>query len=471
MTFRSPLLQTYPTRSDPHRLLKLRQRSTWVATLFLLIGIPTALVWSRLPPADGWGYWLYKAHDLIYLPLKGNIYTRFLPLSMIALILVSGLLLAWLYFFVNNQSMVRPLHIGLLKVVLKLPAARPLLLRSARILADRGLYAHLMVEVLDHLRVRRLDGFGPTSSAKHAAELAQITLFQLRLMGLPGMAEDHPLKAVLAFEEVILILRKSLAKEQRGLLPKLAQAVVVFIPPLAEIRDVDTLKQEDPGWSPFSSRAFARDILALAALADSSLAPFLPGDLRMDLPALALEKGAAQQLALSSALRRSVLDNLRRYLEERHLLNRESALSALPLTPLRHLNKEQLADWGRLTLGLVMDRACLDNHPRSALTYIDSIEALRLAMALCSPESDPDEQELCLGFEQLLGRLPLPRHYRLCNQLVAAQLDNRLQQWQASSLERSDLVRATDFTMDYERLYDLAQAAGPDLLPSAGDGS
>lgn len=470
MAFRSPLLQSYPSQRDAQQLRILRRRALGILFVLLLFGIPALLVWSRIPPADGWGHGLYWMHDHVFLPLKGHVYTRFLPFSMLFWVLMGALALAWLYFFANRQSLVRPMHIWLLKIVLKVPSTHGLLLSCARALAQRGFGAHLMIEVADYQRTCLLDNAPEADTNQgNALALARITLLQLRLLQLPGGEPEHPLKAALAFEESFLTLREHLPKDDRGLLVALANEATYFCAPLAGEDNLNILVTRASDHVMFTPQAFAIDLLHLALLGEPKLAKHIPGAPGPERPPVERENFVASRLALTAKLRRGVLDGLRRFLEERHLRFRESPSGAWPGAQLAELAAAQLALWGKLTLGFVLDRATLEAHPQALLTYIESMEATRLALALSPAECSDEEAETCTAFSQLLGRLPLRRHYQRCGALAQSMLDARKDAWRESNLERLGYVVAADFITQEDRVWGFAQAAGPDLVPGEGE--
>lgn len=466
MTFRSPLLQSYPTHEDPQRLEQMRRRGFWVSVLGFLIGIPTAMVWLRLPPKDGWGYWLYWLHDTLFLTVKGYSYTHFYPYSMLCWLLASLLLLFWLTFFLTNQSLLRPLHLFLLYHLLAVDFMRGPMLASVRYLTRFRILPGLLEVVADHRRTCLLDRLIATpNSTETARELATITLFQLELLALPGGGDDsHAVRAALAFEEVFLPLRASLGGEGRQLLSLLARQLRALAPKLNACQGLPALQALDPDEQCFSPTAFCLDLLYLACLGDAAVAKSLPHSPRTDLPVADLEHLAARRLAETSNLRRAALDQLRFSLEGRHLHFRHGTGSGFS-GPLSQPEASELGLWGRLGLGLAVDCAWLDREPGGALTYFDSIEALRLALALPSVESEPEQGGHHRILHPLLGRLPLRRHYRQCSQLAKTVLDQRKTLWKQSHLDRDGYLLASDFDMEQDRIWDLTQAHGPDMSP------
>ncbi len=450
MSFRSPLLQAYPTRRG-RVLTTHRRRALLVSIAGFILGIPTAMVALRLPPVDGWGYPLYWLHDHLYLPLEGQLFTRFLPYSIAAWIIIAAVALGLLFTYLTGQSLVHALHLNLLEFCLRQRGLRPALLASAKRMRHIGPGSVMMAEVCDNLRRRA--SASSRSPTKPPDEVLALCLFLCELTLDCALPHHYLLRAALAVQETLehYTPQPSCPAELVQLLQRLPRLLKRLMQ-----RDEDNPYADDPTELPFAVAAFAQDLLVVASI---------------HMPALTAPSGKRRsperagtpllrQLALANDRRRTALDALRLAIEDRQLRLRPTPLPPLPLTsaPL-----SDLPWWGRWHFSLVMSQARLERRPESALRQVDTLEALRLTLALL-----PDEAEEDLAPERLLallGELPQPHHWRLLAEWTDVGLSRSRDQFASSSLQRDGVLRGDEFDLLQERSWALRHAAGPDQLP------
>ncbi len=451
MTFRSPLLQAYPTRRG--RVLNThRRRALWVSIACFAIGIPSAMVAMRLPPVQGWGYPLYWLHDHLYLPLQGQLFTRFLPYSIAAWILIAVGLCGLLFSVLTGLSPLHALHLKLLELTLASRRARPLLLAASVRLLRFGVNAAMMAEVCDSMR-RRSSARSETPESTDE-ELA-LCRFLCELTLRCDLPDAFQLRAALAIQET---LEKRLPQRQcPPALVQLLERLPILLKRLTRPDSTNPYSHENSG-QPFGAAAFAADLLRVARAHHPQLpaAVWSPRDTRNELV-------WTSQLALANDQRRAALDQLRHTIEDRQLRQRPGSLPSLPF---EHAPLADLPWWGRWYFSLVMTQSLLEGCPDSALRQLDTLEALRLTLALVPSDEEAAPPESRLG--ALLGDLPLPRHWRCLASWAENDLNRSREQLASSTLQREGVLRGDEFDLLQERMWALQHAAGPDQLPTEG---
>lgn len=427
-----------------------RRRALWVSIIGFAIGIPSAMVALRLPPVEGWGYPLYWLHDHLYLPLQGHLFTRFLPYSIAAWILIAAVAIGLLFTFLTGQSPLHALHLKLLEQVVARRGARPLLLTASVRLQRFGASVVMMAEVCDSLRRRiAAQSLAPDPTGEELALCRFFCELTLRC----NLPNAYLLRAALAVQETLEI------RQPQRLCPNQLAQLLEHLPTLLRRLTKpggDHPYGEESGAQPFSANALATDLLRVARAHH----PNLPAAI-WDQRATRSDLAWTSELALINDQRRAALDQLRHAVEDRLLRLRPSGMPALPF---EHAPLADLPFLGRWYFSLVMTQSLVEGRPDAALRHLDTLEALRLTLALLPPpEHEPTPEP---RLETFLGDLPLPRHWRYLATWAETDLNRNREQFASSTLHREGVLRGDEFELLQDRLWALQHAAGPDQLLS-----
>ncbi len=180
LTFRSALLAARvdrPTVMPVARRLRRTAPALVCGSLAVLLAVGVAGRWW---PPSGLGAWLYGLHDNVYLPLKGNLWTRFLPVSA-----VMATALAFVILMLSLRRWVfGPLHRRCLGALIDRPSAHWALAAWAGRTAGTRLAPLLLCETVERERTRSIDaaitalriGRAPDEPAERLIQLTKLAL-------------------------------------------------------------------------------------------------------------------------------------------------------------------------------------------------------------------------------------------------------------------------------------------------------
>ena len=144
--FHSPLLKAAPAGQAPKRSIILK-RLAFIFVSAACILTPILLITAGTLPKKGPAVLLYWAHDYLYLPLKGYLYTLIFPHSLIWWGVIFTLFILWLTAYLCGGSLVRSPHIYFLERVVRSPKKHGILIRSAGWLKKLGIKPQMLAAV------------------------------------------------------------------------------------------------------------------------------------------------------------------------------------------------------------------------------------------------------------------------------------------------------------------------------------
>lgn len=420
----------------------MQRRSLYLASALFLLGIPALLIAFRVLPEDTWGRPLYEFHDSVFLPVKGHLYNRFGAYAPVIWLILSLLLAAWLFFFVQRQSLFRPLHLQLARFAVSLPPLYPLLARSAAALAARGFRPQLLSLVVDYRRQQLLDTYAAKRGQGQLASLLALSRLHAQLLACDGPSSQRALRAALLWVELFPFLQeisedaKSLATQIDALLTPMSTANATSLTHDALIQQTRLcLVPVEPKLAP--------------TIQGLDLARIPPQDLKVFI-GLKLQASLHRQLL--------ILEHFKQSLEERQF-NYGGAFNTIAQDPLQDL-QDHLKEYGELFYGLVCVQSALWEDAKPAAQTQDLFDATRLVLALVPDDEESGIKERHLSF---LGDLPLRRHHCMIANYASQSFSQEFSDWRQSGLDLGGLVTASDFHHDELRVQSHHQAAGPDF--------
>ncbi len=440
------------------------------------LGVPALLVVliiTRVFPVDGPGRVLYVVHDQVYLPMKGYLFTQFLPWS---LALWGGLVLLIILKLVSylvSGSLLKGLHQSLVLQLSGFPVWRAFLFESEKRLIRFRPASQTLVLAANIHRRKAMQARLKDRSRVHPAQAA---LFHINLLTLDWKTNFwHAL--LYCFEAWMVDKRPGSERDNRDATGLLRDRLVSLIEKKLRWRNESELEialSLPPG---FLEDSILIDLLFLAALEDRDLADRLLDPEIVARPT-ALNAAVENRLSLSCDTRQAMIQNARRYYENMTYDGYPDHSGDLTFLDSLPKASESLRAIGVLTTHIALERARLVGRSVWAEAYLEALESLNLAMAFAyeeKPIQRRDQQQVELKASSLFRDLPDGSHYRYCAELSAFEGRNLQETWNRAGLfsrQRGSLVSEDDFELERQRVRSLLLAAGPeeDQWP-LGDGS
>jgi hypothetical protein len=426
---RSPLLATPPAPERRHNLgLRIGWRVLAVAAMTVLGMAVTLLVKRTSLTPGGPGHPLLWAHDHLYLPVKGYLFTMGYPLSLAWWLTLILLLTLGLFGFVLVRPLTRRPHIRLVRLFLQRSRTRRLLrwwCHKPKLgwLRFDQMGTGLVMAVVEHDResaIAALDaeewpGNAGDEPVDKVAGACRFSSFSASVQARRASTKAALLAPISALEAALLRLEllapkasrskseeSPAARLRRRLETELAELLVRLCP------DPRTLTGSQSPIISFHPRLLARDLGYLIGIE----AKQWPTDDGVRIKAL-LE--AAQD-------RRQLLDNLRRQVE----LSLPFNVCSQPVLTLPEV-KEELPPPGfaPLAVDVMIGLAVRRQAPELALAYLDSLEALRFALLAAGQElvvQSLGSRKAAAFATIVCEQLPRTSDYRICAQLLNQQL-------------------------------------------------
>ena len=141
--FRSPLLRALPKDRRAGAGERAARRLFISIVIVIVVAGLAFLVRQRVLPVGAF-YWLYWFHDAIYLNLKGNLFTRYLPWSMAWLGVAASLILVGWWTFVMGKSPLQEPHGFLVRWSARNASLHPVMIGLAELFKRSGLDMSMM---------------------------------------------------------------------------------------------------------------------------------------------------------------------------------------------------------------------------------------------------------------------------------------------------------------------------------------
>lgn len=498
LQFRSPLLAPMPQTDAPGRTRRMLTRLLVVAFLALAIWCPAATIANQLFPESGpLGRGLYWLHDDVFLPIKGYTYTYRFPMSLVQWGLITTILALKLFHFITGRSVVRGLHVWLLWRLVRWHRSHKYLVLVTQWLNRWGVepgtlkataeYEHtLAVGRLAQLPQPKVNETLTRKKERTAKKICHAAAHQTRLLTrlftLPRSTTADHLKAAALWHQAFLQIRIHGDGHT-----DLADDVLLITKPVLDSQ-INSRDQEgspgpdSPGEGPatqidghgekaatqqavFTPKNAMIDLLYLACLENEN-EKIIEELNRQEQPGAALPSAQGKRdqvirkrLAASVEARRTALDKARAHTEMQVFQNRfllsESDEDIAAMIPADNTN---LSTIGQLSLSIALDLARQTEEPDIARGYIDSVEALTLALKTVAIDTNTPSPDYIKWLSTLAGNLPHPEHYGLCAKLTQSKHDTRTEEWQQAPLSSDG---ADGFALAQTQIDSLHHAAGP----------
>jgi hypothetical protein len=442
-----------------------------VTSTTLLILLIVYLVGGQRLAKNGPGYSLYWLHDNVFLPIKGYTYTLAYPTSLIWWGVIAAVCTIWLSAILLERSLVRRLHLCLVRWAIGRPRLHRGLVTTARWLKRCGFQPELLRAVAEReraLALVRLAMDPARAGQKERAKAIHLTRLLIQLLTLQPSSLSEHLRAAACWQQTLLQTRFYDGHQGNGL-HDLTGHIEDIVRPILDGQNSDLLGAALAQPASFDPASLAVDLLCLACLYEPSIAESALG-------AQVATQSTQQQiemiqgrLAESVETRRAQLDRIRAQLEMLTLYDHPatSALGAIDLVPTTSVAQADLPVMGQLSLGIALDLARWVGAPKTAWGYINAIEALAFTLRSISPPQHYIAPGLVHDLVVLFGKLPRVEDYWMCAQLAQAKLCERQGQWDQSAFSGNGLVQANDFALAGTRITSLYHAAGPGLDSTA----
>jgi len=466
MLFRSPLLKALPTKA---RTISGRPLSKRLLLVGIVIGLPAlaaVLVYTRWAPVDGITHFLYQFHDHVFLPIKGQTYTRFFPWSLAWWGLAALLLIFGLISYLGSVPLLMGIHRNLVMHLTGIPVWWPFLLDSEKALIR---FRAPSQQLLAAAKLHGQKALHNHLVGDRHADLAGTTLFHCQLIQLRDGHVPSWTALGICFDALLV------AHQCHDQKPHQMEAVQQLTKLLSDLLDQHLPEHQETDYKEnlhkstgFESSCILTDLRHITALHSGPLAARLLGP-EIEARPKAMKEAVLKRLALSSDARFHFLNEMRLPFEAvttgrtwRYDTDPDF-LDELPSSV------EILRVIGRLATGLALERARLEGCSEGAENYLDALDALNLAMEMANGEQRPLSSSLIRLNHVLRGlsqQLPGPEHYRLCAKLTADQLHQQEIAWKKAGIWTSqpkEPTQSESFEGEQRRVESLLLAAGPDL--------
>lgn len=455
--FRSPLLDALPRAPRAYRPTRMLGRLLWLS---LGMGVLLLLSWLILSERIAKDTWLagvaYGFHDHIFLPLRGWLFTRFFPYSLIVWALVLGAIGSWLYTTVTGIPLFRGRHLRWTRWALRRPSLHTKLFKAARATRKFGVEPVFLQSVLEHELTANLGALAAEPPGSDSPLPARIS----GLLRLRSELEARPSRPPKKDEAPKKMKRPMVSRTQR------LETLCLWI----KARRILRLHGGDTAITDLNELAPAiLDPLLVPATGRAIRGPadFTPETLTGDALRLAIADGAipadvwrSQGIEQpASELRQRLLERLG-LIESWSLALREgrSAEGVPSADEGEPGNRTSPSQCARLFVDLALDVAARDSSAVFARELLDPLDGLRFLLRAGGERlRTPNRADIAM----FLDRLPRPTDYR-----ASAILESRALRRLGEAAERANLFKTPLFTPEdlqraRERAEDIAMAAGP----------
>ena len=436
------------------------------------------MVVNRSLRNQGFGYLLYWFHDHVFLTVKGYLFTLYLPWSLMGWGVAATFFILYLTAWLGRISFIAEPHLQLARFAVSRTGLHPFLVASSKWLrrltrSDRTVPYPLLDEVIGCFRERAMLRLWTCSQPDQTAieDAFRFSRLHLRFLTMAGVGRPGRVRALSVFHSVLSrfhYIRGGNAERIAAMVHTLFQETKPVIPAMANTwkdagkPSVDQL---------FSLESLAEDCCRLACLFDPRIRASLPQAFGPD-RARPLTRTVPDRLASVARARLAVLRRLYEFFERRTLFPENLETIASPPFEKSNRDPEEAALAGSLALGLALDASRLTSNPELALTFLEAVESLRLAIQLNGEALTIHEEIWIRNISNLIRDIPLPHHYRACAELAQVDVRQRERVWRESVLYGAKVddgpIQKTDFALERTRVRSLFRAAGPGLDKDAG---
>ena len=475
LKFHSPYLDSFTPKNPAGDRKVIKTRCLWFLCCLAVLGVLIAIAASRTLAKAGWVYYVYWFHDFIYLPVKAYGYRYFFPLSLIWLGIFFGTTITWLVFFLAHRAFWRKPHGDLLGWVLQKPLFFPLLRATAAWQRGRGFFPGMLLAAVGRARRTLLwqwyhDHSGPRGHGL-SEKLGRMTHLEMDLRQSPEIKMAPILASVRIWREVFCALAGFYTDQSPPpwlitLSERLYPLVKKVLPVDDEARFRGLLERE----ADFFPETLLVDLLFLAAIFDREAAGKALGAAAAG-PLHHRIKLIAGRLFRSGSTRQALLDGVRLQVEAPFRQTRGSDPSRFFFT-LPPVEDENLECLGHLALGLSLDLALLADLPEQGIAFIESVQALNLALEITDPQLQDSESWFRLA--ALIRHQPSPADFLRCAFLEERRQWRRMREWERSPLFREGSLDHGDFALargSVAALYQSTQLEEHPLLGQADAGT
>lgn len=475
MRLRSPVLAKMPmTRTGAgESVRRVSLRLLIAGPILTAIVLAVVVVAFQLLPERGVGALLYGIHDSIYLPIKGNLFTRSFPTSIVWWSIFATALLLFTVSQLSDRSLIKEPHIRLLGRAVQRTALHRYLIAGSRALHRLGLTPRLMQRV-----------------AQRQWEKTLIELYRAPLAdGLTGRREERreqreqrPTKEVVAccrrlvaLTALRLQLEAEFAADAQTHLRQLEMWVVAALYSYAHgmERKPRYSAMEDDLARLFAALPVERfDVEPDGGLGAEQL--FEPSVLYQELVALRRVTSGDEQLERRRALIQRIEDR-RRYVLDATIVRLERTISMplvvgshgmyQPLLMSQPLEATPIA--GRIALWIAVYTALVAGDSSVGLRYAESLEALDWVVQATSMTGEAVDKLRALmeewidPVEETRRFVPLAEGYRLLGKLADYEIGLQKERWDPIVNQAESPVTQEAMRMAWSTRDPLQQAAGP----------
>jgi hypothetical protein len=404
---------------------------------------------------------LYIVHDRIYLWIKGYFIYRwswFVPVF----VLFGFLGALFLSFWLIGKSVVRRLHIRVLKVAVSFSQLHHYLVAGARAMGTIGSEPEMIRIVVQHEWRIHADNLGLSASSQpshdDAEHLLRLTtlLHSLNLLVPSSPSVDSYL---LTYEYVQKAYFMLIFHDEE----ECAYTVMKQMRPNEDWLEVSVNES-----SSFGYERVLRDFYLLGLARHPQLADDW-----------VLTDGPKWRDSAANLLLASLSDRCREL--ERWIGTLEakgpdtgvgSSVGGAGADPDHAFaDGEHLASVGRLAAGVSLHTAYDASATELGLRFMDSLETARFLVALARPIGDSTGSGLALHIRSLLTSTPGPFERSIAAHCLSLSQKRRALEWSQTSFAKTDekLVRKTDEHLVASRTAALILAAGPEYWPDDRD--
>ncbi len=477
--FRSPFLKSMPKAVIPRRFRRFWMRVLWSAPLIGAVLFYWRLVAHPVPDAGGWRLWVYQFHDHVHLWFSGYAYHLFYPASLTWWLFVGMVFVVSSAAFFLVVSASRRAHLRLARALAHNARLHPILVFLVRMFRKAGLRQLLAREAWIHEReiaLQRAAAAMGDGDWKRLRSLANVTSLYLRCFPGPGAPEKAFLLSAFFWRESLAWVQ--LGKEATGernrldaLGRDLAPLVFDVLHPAAPGAGGARPRFGAPASAGFDAGSLAADLFLLACFHRPVLVEKIGEPGLADLAPAALRDRIAQRLFVSTAARRTALEEMLHGLTppgggRPHGPRPARSVDDLPPLPAEN---ELLPILGALALGIAFDVAILADEPEIALGFMDAVEAMAFALETSDAASSGIPGGRLDKMARLIQGLPRPLDLGMGAILAERKHARRKRRWERSPLHERGPLLEEDFHLDRLRAASLRLAAGP-VLDATEDG-
>lgn len=411
------MLQALPKGPRPHGRRRMLRRGVGLLAVLLGVGFLAYHTGEQNFAMQGLGRALYWVHDVLWLPVKGWVWTRFFPYSLIVCLLALLGFGVWVFRFLTGVPLLRGRHQAWTGWALRKPVLQPLLLWGARRLEGVGVTPEFLRRAVHQEASALLMPWGKEAAAERVSLLARLLEMQENL-GWSASADGwYRFETICLWQQGLRVLQlRGLREEQMGRERMLARSEALL---------QTWLPAYESGSATFFSNSLAVDLWLLRSL-DGAVSESRVG----------VEE-------VSGALLRRLQDRLRRLEGWQTALARGTAILGLPdsiagadVAPGR-ARGPGLDQAMRLFLDLTLECASRLSCPDLAVEVLDRLDELRFALRAGGERIRSQGVE---GLTQMLEDVPRAADYGALAALLQRDTAQRQTSSSSSGLVLGDSV-------------------------------